>query len=429
MAPLAQLAVDLGYEVFGSDASESLSTDILRHKGIRVHIGTDVDFIESVNSQSPLDWFVHSAAIKEDHPERLFVNKNNIQSSKRDKFINFILQQNNLKLIAVAGTHGKTTTTAMLVWMMQQLNLPVSYIIGSNIGFGPAGKHVNGSQYLILETDEYDRNFLSFKPNAAIITSLDYDHQDTYPTIQDYQQAFAQFISSCETLCCAWQDQVKDLHLNQAEFDTKGLKLYFPNKNDAINQEYLSRIQLTGEHNRQNGFLAISLLSFVLKLDSASLNQVLTTFPGTQRRFELIAPNVFSDYAHHPTEIKATLEMATEYKLRHSLNKVIAIYQPHQNIRQHDSIVQSGYRTAFEQADEIYWLPTYLSREDSNLKVLSPTDLINIIDKSHDSKFKVADLDQNLISKLTELQKQNCLILFMGAGSIDTWARKNLVSL
>ncbi|PID33046.1 hypothetical protein CR969_02835 [Candidatus Saccharibacteria bacterium] len=154
------------------------------------------------------------------------------------------------------------------------------------------------------------------------------------------------------------------------------------------------------------------------ELSQQQIIEAINSFPGTSRRFEKIAENLISDYGHHPTEIAATLKMAREVS-----DSVVLVYQPHQNVRQHQ--VCDLYTDCMELADEIYWLPTYLTREDPNLEVLTPADLTkNLTNKS---TVKIADLTDQLVEEINSARAAGKLVVCMGAGSIDDWVRKNFI--
>ena len=195
LGPLAEIAHDAGYNVVGSDRETGLMTEKLQSRGIQVHIGQDGSFLQATHNAQPIDWFVYTAALPPTHAELTLAKQLGIKIAKRDELLSYIINEKKLKLIAVTGTHGKTTATGMLVWTLQQLNVPVSYSIGTTIGFGPSGHFDPQSEYFVYECDEFDRNFLHFSPYLSIITSLDYDHSDTYSTEADYQKAFTQFAS------------------------------------------------------------------------------------------------------------------------------------------------------------------------------------------------------------------------------------------
>lgn len=404
LGPLAQIASDAGYSVLGSDSAESLTTRELQRRGINVIIGQSAELIDAEHAVTPIDWFVYTAALPDSHPELLKAKELGIKTSKRDELLAHIIAEKGLKLIAVSGTHGKTTTTGMLVWALKQLAVPVSYSIGSTISFGPSGHYEPGSQYFVYECDEFDRNFLHFSPYLSVITTIGYDHTDTYPTKDDYLRAFGQFIRQSE-FAILWQ------HDNNAIGDD------YPQSWCLQNDEERTELALAGTHNRRNATLVLKALEKLELGENLNNQRILETFPGTNRRFEKLANNLYSDYGHHPTEIAATLQMARELS-----DQVVLVYQPHQNIRQHE--IKHLYHDTFEKAEKIYWLPTYLSREDPDLPVLAPADLIT--DISNQSDIQIAELDDELWTMI-ELHKANGdLVLCMGAGSIDSWVRSHL---
>jgi UDP-N-acetylmuramate--alanine ligase len=201
IGPLALIANDAGYNVSGSDKQPSHYVESLIAKGIKdIHIGQGYDDIVAVHNKHPIDWFVYSSALSAEdsnHPELRFVQEFGIKATKRDDFLNHILEDKNQKLIAIAGTHGKTTTTAMTIWLLEALGMKLSYSLGAKIKGKPMGHLDPGSEYFVYEADEYDRNFLSYRPYTCLIPGIDYDHPDTYPTRQEYEGAFVQFLRQC----------------------------------------------------------------------------------------------------------------------------------------------------------------------------------------------------------------------------------------
>lgn len=399
IGPLAEIAADAGYQVQGSDTSEGLMTQALQNRGITVNIGQDGSFLQATHDQSPIDWFVYTAALPDTHPELVLARELGIKIVKRDELLAHIIADKNLKLIAVAGTHGKTTTTGMLVWALQQLGVPVSYAVGTTLSFGPSGKFDPTSEYFVYECDEFDRNFLHFKPHLSLITSIDYDHPDSYPTERSYLDAFKQFGEQSQQLI-AWQSQHGEL---------------FAGHHEAWLLDAPLDVKLPGTHNRANATLVLKALE-KLGIDGDGF-AALAQFPGTDRRFEKLADNLYSDYGHHPAEIAATLQMARELS-----DHVVLVYQPHQNVRQHE--IKDQYTNQFELADAIYWLPTYLSREDPNLVILTPEELIQNI--SNSEAVQPADFNDELWNVIQTARSDGKLVLCMGAGSIDEWVRSRL---
>ena len=398
LGPLAEIAADAGHEVVGSDQSESLMTAQLRGRGITVELTQDGTFLAEAYAEKPFNWLVYSASLPADHPELVKARELGIKVSKRDELLAHIIEEKNLRLIGVSGTHGKTTTTGMMIWAMQQLGIPVSYAVGTTLSFGPSGKYDPESRYFVYECDEFDRNMLTFHPYLSLITSIGYDHSETYPFEQDYQAAFAQFIEQSEHTI-GW------LH------DFSKLPFLSNHKIWQLHDEEVLSIALPGAHNRQNATLVNKACEY---LQQGNARDVLETFPGTNRRFEKLADNLYSDYGHHPEEIAATLQMARELS-----EHVVLVYQPHQNIRQHE--VRDQYTDCFALAEKVYWLPTYLTREDPNLTVLTPEELSTNV-TNHEA-VEIAELNEALWQNIQAARSAGQLVLCMGAGTIDAWVR------
>ncbi len=400
IGPLAEIAHDAGYTVIGSDLAESAIIQALRAKGIEVEISQDGSYLESVHAKTPLDWFVYTAALPADHPELIKAKALGIRTAKRDELLASILKEKNLKLIAVAGTHGKTTTTGMLIWLAKYFGIPLSYSVGTTLQWGPSGRYVPNSEYFVYECDEFDRNFLHFEPFVSLITTIDYDHPDTYPTKEEYLDAFRQFASQSESVV-TWREY-------ESILGTSNTITYLDAPSELV--------RLHGEHNRRNASLILSALS-TFGLPARYAADGINKFPGTDRRFEQLAPNLYSDYGHTPTEIAATLQLAHELS-----DHVVLVYQPHQNVRQHE--IQSQYvDEIFTAASHVYWLPTYLTREDPALETLTPEQLTSHLNPE---KLSVTELDEGLWQTINSLRAEGTLVLLMGAGTIDGWAREQL---
>ena len=403
---MAEMAMDAGYDVVGSDLEDGLMTKELRSRGMEIYIGPqDGKFLQACHDKKPIDWFIYTAALRDDHPELLLARKLGIKTSKRDGFINFIIKDKNLKLIAVAGTHGKTTTTGMLVWTMQQLGIPISYFVGSTLSFGPTGKYDPKSEYLVIECDEYNKNFLNFEPYLSLVTSIDHDHFDTYPTEAEYFAAFHKFLVASNH-SIGWSDQHGELFAGLQHTEL------------LLDSDINESLKIHGEHNRRNATLAQHGLKWLGITQNT--DDIIASFPGTDRRFEKLADNLYSDYAHHPAEIEATLQLASELS-----KHIVLVYQPHQNIRQHE--IRGKDTNQFELAEIIHWLPTYEpagSRQNSDLPILTPEDLIVNITNRH--KVHVVDFSDELWQAIQKERAAGKLVICMGAGKIDGWVRQQL---
>lgn len=400
IGPLAEIAHDAGYYAVGSDTSDSLMTTRLRKKGVAIATQQDGSFLREQHEKTPFDWFIYTSALSDTHPELVLARQLGIRTAKRDELLAHIIAEKDLKLIAVAGTHGKTTTTGMLVWLANYFNIPVSYSIGTTLSWGPSGQYTPGSSYFIYECDEFDRNFLHFHPFVSLVTSIEHDHHDTYPTKDEYFAAFRQFAGQSESLY-TWDDY-------RSVFGTTDTVTYLKATNPLLS--------IRGEHNRRNASLILAALEH-FNISSRDAAEGLCAFPGTQRRFERLSENLYTDYGHTPSEIAATLQMANEIS-----DHVVLVYQPHQNVRQHE-IIDQYTNKIFDGAEVTYWLPTYLSREVTDQPILSPQDLSKGIKNS-----VIADLDDELWQRIQADRDSGKLVLCMGAGSIDNWVRQRLAA-
>lgn len=401
IGPLAEIALGAGHTVHGSDAKASLTTAELEKRGISVSTDQSGEYLAYLHAQQPIDWFVHTAALASDHPELIKAQELGIRTGKRDELLNHIIKEKNLKLIAVAGTHGKTTTTAMMVWTLRQLGVPVSFSVGSTMSFAPSGYLDPGAEYFVYECDEFDRNFLHFSPYLSLLTSADYDHPDTYPTQADYAEAFTTFLGQSQ-------------HTIMWERDTS-IDITPPKHAWRLRDSEVMRFNLPGTHNRANATLVAKACEYLKLDDQERIMTAINSFPGTARRFEKLGDNLYSDYGHHPVEIAATLQLARELS-----DHVALVYQPHQNTRQHQ--IRDDYTKCMELAEKIYWLPTYLSRENPALPVLSPEELTEKL--ANRDAVTYADLNDMLWDSIQAARAEGKLVLCMGAGSIDDWVRR-----
>ena len=424
MGPLALMARKAGINVYGSDRSLGAIAKELENAGIEYQVGPQdgTYFSEKIDTVG-IDWFIYTSALPKDHPELLMAKERGIKVSKRDELIAKLVKELDLKMVAVAGTHGKTTTTSMLVWAIDKLRdengnrlLPSSYLVGTILSFAPSGSYKEGDKFFIYEADEYDRNFLNFHPWLSLITFVSYDHPDIYKTRQDYEEAFIQFEKQSQNVIFATKEA--SLH----GFDA----LKAEGKEPQIIHEIDKRITLSGSPRREDATSAFFALKEMLRycdqeVSDEKLIEVLNEFPGVRRRFERVSDGFYSDYAHHPEEVKATIDIASEEAAKLGKKGVVVVYQPHQNTRQHE--VRALYKDAFDKADRVYWLPTFLTREDESLPVITPKEFIADIN-AKDKAF-VAELDDELAGKIKSDHSEGYLIILLTAGPADAWFREN----
>ncbi len=412
---MAQIAHQAGYDVSGSDKQNSQYIQYLKNHGIsEIHIGQSRDAIEAIHKRRPIDWFVYSSAVaieNPDAPELNYCREQNIKVSKRDELLNQILDEQNLKLIAIAGTHGKTTTTAMTVWLFKQLGQPISYLLPAKTSFAEMGEFNKKSSYFIYECDEFDRNFLAFEPDMSLITGVSWDHHEIFPTREDYQDAFREFIEQSR-FTFMWQEDVDYLNLGLNE-TVAVMTSDDPNIDD---------IDLKGRYNRLDAALAMAAAHRATGNTATKLTKLINDFPGLSRRMERIVPNLYSDYAHTPEKIRGAMSVATEMAVEKS-QKVVIVYEPLTDRRQH--YMADDYQDCFDGASKLYWIPSYLAREDPGQRVIPPSELVTHL--ADPSIAEPMERGAHLKATIKKHLEDGDMVVCMaggGGGSLDDWLRE-----
>jgi UDP-N-acetylmuramate--alanine ligase len=419
IGPLALIAHQAGFSVSGSDKQDSQYIHYLKKKGLSdIAIGQDYEHIAAVHERTPIDWFVYTSALPIENPnapELRFCRDQHIKTSKRDEFLNLLLQEKRLKLVAVAGTHGKTTTTSMAIWLCKQLDMPLSYSVGAKISFGEMGQFDPKSEYFVYEADEFDRNFLSFKPHLSIITGIDWDHPDIYPTREDYNAAFREFLEQSQQ-AVLWKGDTERLELEPTTSQTVL---------DEDDPHITQKITLPGLVNRLDAW---EVAQAIHQLTGAPLDELighLNRFPGVSRRFEQLAPGLYSDYSHTPPKIRGALQLADEV----AGPNVVVVYEGLHNTRQH--FIKDELAHLFDDVKQLYIVPSYLAREDENLAMLEPTDLRDLLSNKSQEHTQPAELNAALASAIRKHMAAGDLVLCLTAGgghSLDEWLREELAS-
>jgi UDP-N-acetylmuramate--alanine ligase len=418
IGPLALIAFEAGLQVSGSDKQDSQYIDYLRKKGITdIAIDQSYEHIAKVHAANPIDWVVYTSALpmeQPDAPELRFADDNHIRSGKRDAFLSIFLKTKKLSMIGIAGTHGKTTTTAMTIWLLQQIGMPMSYSVGAKISFGEMGHYDPDAAYFVYEADEFDYNFLSFHPGMAVIAGIDWDHPDIYPTRREYYEAFRTFLDQSDN-AVIWQSDLDRLGIKA---DSKLLVL---DDNDPLITKELT---LPGEVNRRNAWaVANAVHQLYDQISLYNLIGYLNNFPGVSRRFEQIKPHLlYSDYAHTPPKIRGALQTARET----AGDNVIVIYEGLHNTRQH--FIKEELTNLFDNVKKVYIVPSYLAREDKNLPLLTPATLKELLSPEAQSHAEPAELDKKLQAAIEVHLKDGDLVLCLTAGgghSLDEWLREH----
>ncbi|MDM7882268.1 UDP-N-acetylmuramate--L-alanine ligase [Staphylococcus borealis] len=412
MSSLAQIMHDLGHEVQGSDIEKYVFTEVaLKNKGIKILPFSSDNIKEGMV-------VIQGNAFPDTHEEIVKAHDLKLDVIRYHDFLGHVIDQ--YTSVAVTGAHGKTSTTGLLSHVMNG-DKKTSFLIGDGTGMG-----LPASDYFAFEACEYRRHFLSYHPDYAIMTNIDFDHPDYFKDIEDVASAFQSMAHNVKKAIIAWGD---DEHLRQLEADVP-IYYYGLNKNDDI---YADNIQITdkgtqfdvyvngeyydqflspqyGDHNIQNA-LAVIAISYLEKMDVKNIKEALETFGGVKRRFNEtnVANQVLvDDYAHHPREISATIETARK---KYPNKDIVAVFQPHTFSRTQAFLEE--FAASLSKADHVYLCEIFGSIRE-NTGELTIQDLINRIDGS-------ALIDENNIDVLEQFD--NAVILFMGAGDIQKLQR------
>ena len=374
MSNIATILVEQGHRVSGSDLQSNSITRKLQELGIEVYQGHS-----SSNLKEGVDLLVISSAIPQDNVEVKRAQEKNISVLKRGQMLANIV--NDGKAIAVAGAHGKTTTTSMLYTVLENCDMDPTFILGGEMQDNGRGAKLGQGEFSIIEADESDASFLDLSPYIAVVTNIEDDHLDYYKSLENIQKAFKLFIdevkpngfallyngdASVAKIKAHTRSKVItygektdcDYYMQDWQVYEKGSKFSVYNKGECLGEVILS---IPGKHNSLNA-LATMATVHEIGLDFATAARVLNGFKGPKRRFEHIGQfgdiNIIDDYAHHPTEIKACLEAARNY---HPEGRIIAVFQPHRFSRTKMLGTQLG--TAFTGVDKVIITDVYPAGE------------------------------------------------------------------
>ncbi|NPV84610.1 MAG: UDP-N-acetylmuramate--L-alanine ligase [Anaerolineae bacterium] len=400
LSAIARLLLERGHTVSGSDRTSSNITRELGELGIAITIGHAPENIHGA------DVIIRSSAIQDDNPEVVAAHAIGIPVLKRADFLEQMIGSDTC--IAVAGSHGKTTTTAMIAWALTSLHQDPSFIIGGISKNLAVNAHAGKGETFVIEADEYDFMFLGLRPDWAILTNIDYDHPDCYPSRTDYQLAFGKFIQRVKPqghlLFCSDDPILSSIVSTSAPQNCNTLSYGFipsanywagnlkPNTSGCFDFDVwchrggetafrLTSISLSipGKHNVLNALATLALLH-QMRYPVESARNAIHTFAGTARRFEIVGEvngiTLIDDYAHHPAEIRATLQAARN---RYPAARIWAIWQPHTFSR--IRALLDEFKDAFEDADRVIVTEIYAAREKENS--LSSSSLASQISHPH----------------------------------------------
>jgi UDP-N-acetylmuramate--alanine ligase len=348
MSGLALVCARLGATVTGSDRGDSSYMERLREAGLDPAIGHD-----AANLPEGAEVVV-STAIGEDNPELARARERGVEPIHRGQLLAELCAEK--RLIAIAGTHGKTTTTAMTAWALRTIGADPAFFVGGEVpGLGPDGGTANagwgGGEWVIAEADESDASFLRLHPEVAVVTNVEMDHHSRWGSLAELHEAFRGFIGPARGLVVPADEDMSWLGQSgeEARFDAT-----------APGPAAL-RLAVPGQHNLRNARAALGAIELA-GLDVAAAAEALARFPGVHRRLELkgsrVAVHIYDDYAHHPTEVRAALSALREL----GPSRLIAVFQPHLYSR--TKALGQEFGAALSLADEVAVLDVYPAREE-----------------------------------------------------------------
>ncbi|GBF34454.1 UDP-N-acetylmuramate--alanine ligase [Desulfocucumis palustris] len=429
MSGLARILLELGHHVSGSDLAGTKVTERLEKQGavcFTGHRGENVGHVQMV---------VVSSAIKKDNPELLQAERKGIPVIHRAELLALLMKRQ--RGIAVAGAHGKTTTTSMLALVLESNSLDPTIVVGGELNDIGGNAKLGRGEYLVAEADESDGSFLKLDPTAAIITNVEDDHLDYYGTVEKIKEAFRGFINKIPSdgmaVLCLDDPGVREVaadfkgprmfygvHRQEADYTLRNIYL-----NGAVSRaevyfrgEFLGMLELLvpGIHNMSNALGVVAAARWA-GLEFFDIAGALKKFRGAGRRFQVLGEvrgiRVVDDYAHHPSEIKATLRAARQV----GMGRVISVFQPHRYTR--TSLLRERFGTAFSDADVIILSDIYSAGEQP-IEGVSGRIIAEAIENFENRPVTYLPTREDIVNYLVDFVRPGDLILTMGAGNIWT---------
>ena len=434
MSAIARVLLGRGFRVSGSDRQSNAQTVALAAEGVMVYVGHAAEQIDGA------DMVVVSSAVPPANPEWSAAEARGLPVLKRADLLGALMQ--GTIGIAVAGSHGKTTTTGMIAHILMECGLDPTVILGGTLAdLGGNGRFGHGAHF-VVEADEYDYMFLGLRPEVAVITNVEHDHPDLFPTIESYRAAFNQFAALLpkggQLIICADDPGALELlaemepgnvivttyGLGEAATGIiPGVRALDTRPNQMGGSDFvvesdgqtvgLARIRLPGTHNVRNALAALSVAMHV-GVDFAQACRALAGFGGVQRRFQLVGEvggvTVIDDYAHHPTEIRATLAAARQ---RYPGRRLWAVWQPHTFSR--TRLLLDQFAGSFTQADRVVAVDIYGSREAADPSITTAA----VVERmGHSGAVHIPDR-RAAADYLLERLHPDDVVLTLGAGDGD----------
>ena len=433
MSGIAEILFQSGYHVQGSDLKQSNNTNRLEKLGIKVYIGQKKSNIIDAKI------IVVSTAISEKNEEFIAAKKMFLPIVHRSEMLGELMRLK--QSIAIAGTHGKTTTTSLIAKMIEENGMDPTIINGGIISSLDSNARLGNGEWMVVEADESDGSFSKLNPTAAIITNIDLEHLDYHKNEDNLENAFYNFVSSIPFygFVCLCIDNPRTQRLisklenkkvitygMSANADIRATNIYYKNNkmnfslNIKNNKEFAENVykiefSMIGMHNIQNALATIAT-GIELKIPLTKIKNTLKNFTGVERRFQKVGnfknTTIIDDYGHHPVEINSALSAA---RFLAPESKIIAIFQPHRYSRLKDLF--DDFCSCFNKADHVFLLDVYAAGEKSIKKFESINLEKGLADYGHKNVLYIEN--QNLLAKnLLKLIQPNDLIICLGAGSI-----------
>ena len=428
MSGIAEILLTMGYAVSGSDMKRSSVTDRLASLGARIFEG------HAVSNATACDVVVTSSAVSTQNPEVLEARSRKVPVIPRAEMLAELMR---LKYgIAVAGMHGKTTTTSMIAAVLGGGGLDPTIVVGGRVDALGSNARLGNSQYLVAEADESDRSFLKLSPILGVVTNLDREHMDCYRDMADVESAFLQFMdgvpfygatTACldNPLLAAILSRVRRKVYTYGEHEAADFRLRIlpkqPHCHSTFEVTYNGTamgpfsLHVPGRHNVLNATAAVAI-GVQLGVSPAQIIEGLATFRGVDRRFQIKGTvrgvTVVDDYGHHPTEILATLRAARDC----GYARVHLLFQPHRYTRTRDLLAE--FATAFNDADTVQVLDVYAASEEP-IPGITGQSLAETIQRSHSGRVSYAPTIREAIEALVAEARPDEVIVTLGAGSVS----------
>jgi UDP-N-acetylmuramate--alanine ligase len=423
MSAIAHILVKQGFVVSGSDTSRNGTTSQLEKLGVKIFHGHNPSNISLTNAPQ----VVCSTAINSENTELQVAIARDLPIWHRSDLLAALIGQ--FQSVAVAGTHGKTTTSSLIAHLFLQAGLDPTIVIGGEVSTWQGNARLGESKYLVAEADESDGSFVKFAPKIGVVTNIELDHPDFYHSLDQVVKAFVEFSKRCDLVVACLDDpnvreflqpdlvysianSAADYYVTDIEFGAHGTRALVWEKGHSLGE---IQLQLLGAHNLSNVLAAIAVARHV-GIEWTKIQAALPEFVGAKRRFELLGESkgitFIDDYAHHPSEIRATLAAA---KLQ-AKNRVVAIFQPHRFSRTQRFLLE--FSQCFGDADLVVVSEIYGASETNHTQ-LTGAKVAQAIAQHHSDVYyqpSLAEIQQFLVEKLGP----GDLAIFLGAGNLNS---------